>query len=408
MNKVFKKLLFEKRSFTKLVFFSFGDGLLIILSVILAFLVRFEGYIPVRYLLNIQSIIIFSLLITLFIFYLFKLYYFTWSYASAEELIALVKAVFLSFLVLTATFFVLRDQLIFSGFPRSTLFITYFFVFVLCGSLRFAKRAFLQIFPAKEEKEKERTLIVGAGEAGEKILRSISVFPSSPFLPVGFVDDSPAKQGSTIHGLKVFGTIEDIPRTVRTNRIEGLIIAMPSTDSQIVQEAVEKGREAGLRKIKIVPLMEELISGRVSISQLREVEISDLLDRKVVVSGQKSIENFIKNRKILVTGAAGSIGSELCRQIARFRPLSLIILDQDETGIFNIFEELEDSFPKLNKSALIADVRDKEKIGRIFQEFQPDIVFHAAAYKHVPLMEDNPDEAVKNNVFGTKIVAEAS
>ncbi len=408
MNNILKRILFEKRSLAKLAFFSFADGLLIMLSVVLAFVVRFEGYIPARYLLNVQGIIILSLLITLFVFYIFRLYNFTWSYVSVEELIALVKAVFLSFLIITATFFVLRDQMIFSGFPRSTLFITYFFVFVLCGSLRFAKRAFLQIFPSKEQKEKEKTLIVGAGEAGEKILRSISLFPSSPFLPVGFVDDSPAKQGSTIHGLKVFGTIDDIPETVRTNRIEGLIIAMPSADSQMIQKAVEKGREAGLRKIKIVPFIEELTSGRVSISQLREVEISDLLDREVVVSEQKSIENFIKDKTVLVTGAAGSIGSELCRQIARFKPSRLIILDQDETGIFNISEELEDSFPKLNKSPLIADIRDEEKIERIFKEFHPDIVFHAAAYKHVPLMEENPDEAVKNNVFGTKILTESA
>ncbi|MBL7142508.1 MAG: polysaccharide biosynthesis protein [Candidatus Pacebacteria bacterium] len=408
MNSVFKKILFEKRPFAKLAFFSVADGLLIMLSVILAFLVRFEGYIPARYLLNVEGIIILSLLITLLIFYFLKLYYFTWSYVSAEELIALVKGVFLSFLVLTATFFVLRDQPIFSGFPRSTLFITYFFVFVLCGGLRFGKRAFLQLFPSKKQGEKKRTLIVGAGDAGEQLLRSIAVFSSSPYLPVGFVDDRPAKLGASIHGLKVFGAIKDIPKIVRENKIEGLIIAIPSAGSQIIQEAVEKGREAGLRKIKIVPPIEELISGRVSIGQLREVEISDLLDREVVVSEQKSIENFIKDKTILVTGAAGSIGSELCRQIARFKPLSLIILDQDETGIFNIAEELEDSFFKLNKSFLIADVRDKEKIERIFKEFHPNIVFHAAAYKHVPLMEENPDEAVKNNVFGTKIVAETS
>ena len=408
MNKVFKKLLFEKRPFAKLAFFSFADGLLIMLSVVLAFLVRFEGFIPVRYFLNIEGIIVLSLLIILLIFYFFKLYNFTWSYVSAEELIALVKAVFLSFLILTATFFVLKDQMIFSGFPRSTLFITYFFIFMLCGGLRFAKRVFLQIFPSKKQKEKERTLIVGAGDAGEQLLRSILAFSSSPFLPVGFVDDSPAKQGGSIHGLKVFGAIKDIPKVVRENKIESLIVAMPSVDSQIIQEAVEKGREAGLRKIKIVPAIEELISGRVSIGQLREVEINDLLDREVVVSEQKSIENFIKNKKILVTGAAGSIGSELCRQIARFKPLSLILLDQDETGIFNISEELEDSFPRLNRSSLIADIRDKEKIERIFRDFKPDIVFHAAAYKHVPLMENNPDEAVKNNVFGTKILAESA
>jgi len=406
MSNVLKRILFEKRPFARLAFFSLADGLLIVLSVILAFVVRFESFVPERYFLNVQGIMVLSLIITISIFYLFKLYNFTWSYVSAEEMIALVKAVFLSFLILTATFFVLRDQVVFSGFPRSTLFITYFFIFVFCGGLRFAKRAFLQIFPAKDKKDKEKTLIVGAGEAGEKILRSISIFPASPFLPIGFIDDSPAKQGSMMHGLKIFGTIEDIPKVVKENKIEGLVIAMPSADSQTIQLAVEKGREAGLRKIRIVPPIEELISGKVSIGQLRDVEINDLLDREIVIVGQKSIENFIKDKIVLVTGAAGSIGSELCRQTARFKPKSLIALDQDETGIFNISEDLEDSFPKLDKHSLIADIRDEQKISRIFQELQPDIVFHAAAYKHVPLMEESPDEAVKNNVFGTKILAE--
>jgi FlaA1/EpsC-like NDP-sugar epimerase len=400
-----KNFIAEKRKQVRLIFFALADALLIISSVFLAFFVRFEGQIPSYYLLNIKGIIFLSLLITIPIFYFLKLYYFTWLYVSAEELISLMKGVALSFLILTASFFVLKDHAIFSGFPRSTLFITYFFIFILCGGLRFAKRIYLQIFPYGRRREKERTLIVGAGDAGEQILRSILAFSSNPYLPLGFVDDNPAKQGIMIHGLKVLGKIKDIPKIYKENKIEDLIIALPSVDSRVIQEAVEKGREAGLRKIKIIPPIDQVLAGRITIGQLREVEMEDLLGRQSVSLDRKSIDNFLQDKIVLVTGAAGSIGSELCRQIAKFRVAALLLLDQDETGIFNISEELEDKFPKIKRISLVADILDEEKMERIFKEFRPQIIFHAAAYKHVPLMEDNPDAAVKNNVFGTKNTA---
>ncbi len=396
----------EKRSLVRIIFFLVLDAVLIYLSVYLAFIVRFEGEIPSRYFLNIEGIILLAWLITLPIFYFSKLYYFDWNYVSTEELVSLMKAVSLSFLILTASFIVLRDHPVFTGFPRSTLFISYFFVFVLSGGARFAKRIYLQTFPGKQMQEKERTLIVGAGDAGEQILRSILNSKFSPYLPVGFVDDNPAKKGVLIHGLKVLGKINEIPRLVKRERAESLIIALPSAGSRPIKEAVEKGREAGLKKIKVVPAVAELINGQVGIGNLREVEVNDLLGREPVTLDQKLIENFIIDKVILITGGAGSIGSELCRQIAKFKPSALLVLDQDETGIFNITEELKDKFPKLKIISLIADIRDKTKMEKVFEDFSPNVVFHAAAYKHVPLMEEHPDEAVKNNVLGTKTVAD--
>jgi len=408
MKKFIQKILAEKRPILRLGFFLLFDVIFIILSVYLAFIVRFEGQIPSQYFLNIWGIILLVLIITIPIFYFSKLYYFDWDYVSAEELISLIKATSLSFLLLTASFFVLRDYPIFTGFPRSTLFISYFFIFIFCGGTRFTKRIYLQIFSGKGREKKERTLIVGAGDTGEQILRSILSSKYSPYFPIGFVDDNPTKQGILIHGLRVLGRIKDIPKIVKENKIEGLIIAIPSVGSQIIQEAVERGREAGLRKIKIVPPIDEVINGKITIGQLRLVEMEDLLGRELVSLDQKLIENFIQNKIVLVTGAAGSIGSELSRQIAKFKPLSLILLDQDETGIFNISEELEDKFPKLKIAPEICDIRDGEKINQIFNKYRPNVIFHAAAYKHVPLMEGHPDEAVKNNIFGTKIVAEAA
>ncbi|MDI6603074.1 MAG: nucleoside-diphosphate sugar epimerase/dehydratase [Patescibacteria group bacterium] len=398
----------EKKTLMKLVFFVLADAILISLSVLLAFFVRFEGQIPERYALNILGIILLSLVITIPVFYFLKLYHFSWAYVSTQELIALFKGTLLSFLLLTAVFFVLRDHPIFTGFPRATLFISYFFIFFLGGGIRFAKRIYLQIFPKREKEEKERILIVGAGDAGEQILRSILSSKISPYLPVGFIDDNPVKQGALIHGVKVLGKISDIPRLVQEKKIEGLIVALPSASSRTIREAVEMGRTAKLKKIKIIPSLGEIIDGQVTVGNLREVQIQDLLGREPVFLDQKTIENFIRDKRILITGAAGSIGSELSRQVAKFKPSHLIILDQDETGIFNICEELKDKFPKLKLSLIIADILDEEKIEQVFSQILPQIVFHAAAYKHVPLMEENPDTAVKNNIFGTKVVAKAS
>ncbi len=399
---------FKKTAKTRAIFFVTADAFLIALSAWLAFIIRFEGAVPEKYFLNIIAIIFLAWLITIPVFYFFRLYHFTWAYVSTEELASLIKGIIFSFLILTGIFFVLQNQLIFSGFPRSTLFISYSLIFFLCGGLRLAKRIYLELFPEKKTGKKEKTLIVGAGDGGEQILRSILASRNSPYLPVGFVDDSPAKQGNIIHGVKVLGKISDIPQIAKKEGVEGLIVAFASAGSRAIRGAVEKGRKAGLRKIKIVPPLDELIDGRISLANLKDIEMEDLLGRDPVALEPKLIEDFVGGKKILVTGAAGSIGSELCRQIAKFQPAKLFLLDQDETGIFNISEELKEKFPKLNSFSLIADIGDKLKIEKIFEEFRPDIVFHAAAYKHVPLMENNPDEAVKNNIFGTKIVAEAA
>lgn len=407
MKKNLQNIFIKKESFLKLTFFLIADAILISLSAYLAFIVRFEGQIPNQYSLNILGVILLSLIITIPIFYFSKLYYFTWSYVSTDELISLIKATGLSFLILTASFFILREHPIFTGFPRSTLFISYFFIFIFCGGLRFSKRIYLQIF-SKGKEEKERTLIIGAGDAGEQILRSILASKSRFFSPIGFVDDNPAKQGIFIHGLKVLGKIEDIPKIVKNNQVKGMIIAMPSAGALFIKKAVEKGREAGLRKIKIIPLFTEIIDGQVSVSNLKDLQVEDLLLREPVLLDFTLIENFIKNKKILITGAAGSIGSELCQQVANFKPSLLVMLDQDETGIFNISEEIKRKFPNLKFSPVISDIQDKDTIDYIFNKFQPEVVFHAAAYKHVPLMEIYPTEAVKNNIFGTKTLADAA
>jgi len=402
------RLSIQKTAKTRLLFFLVIDIVLIVLSVFLAFLLRFEGEIPSWYWQEqiLQTQILLTLIFCLPIFYFFRLYSFSWRYVSANELISLLKALILSFIFLSVSLFVLKS---FKGFPRSTLFISYFLIFIFCGGIRLSKRIYLELLKRrKTEKEKERALIVGAGDAGEQILRSILASKNSSYLPIGFVDDDSAKQGLTIHGLKVLGKIDDIAGIVRAYGVQEMIIALPSVGVKAIRKAVELGREAGLKKIKIVPPIGEIIDGGVSLRNIREIQVEDLLGREPVKLNTEAIGSFIKDKSVLITGAAGSIGSELSRQIAKFKPSLILLLDQDETGIFNISEELKDKFPHLRIKALICDIRDKGKVNQVFENFRPKIVFHAAAYKHVPLMERDSDEAVKNNIFGTNIIAEAS
>ncbi len=404
-EKIPRYILNKRRFF----FFLFWDFVFVCLSVWLAFLLRFEGNIPFRYFEK-GSIFFFAgvaVLATIVVFYFTRLYSFTWAYVSATELISLFKGTLLSFLVVAIAFLIFRDSEVFEGFPRSTLFISYFLIFIFTGAIRFAKRVYLELFRKKRGK-RENTLIVGAGEAGEQILRGINFSRTTPYSPVGFVDDNPSKRGVSIHGLKVLGKIDNIPEIIKEKGVENMIIALPSAGSEAVKKAVSLARKAKLRKVKIVPPIHEVIEGGVSLKNLREIQTEDLLGRDSVSLDTKAIENFIKNKKVLITGAAGSIGSELSRQVLKFSPSEVSLLDQDETGIFNISEEVKGYFPNIKINSLIRDIRDKERIKNVFSYFKPDIVFHAAAYKHVPLMEENPQEAVKNNIFGTNNVAEAA
>ena len=399
-------LSFKKTAKTRILFFLLADIFLIILSVFLAFLLRFDGSIPAQYFENgtFLGTIVLVLAFSLPIFYFSHLYSFSWAYVSTNELVSLLKAIIISFSFTGATLLIFRDHLVFQGFPRSTLLVSYILIFLFCGGIRLSKRLYLQLFQKEAGKEKKRTLIVGAGDAGEQILRSILRTRNTLYLPVGFVDDNLAKQGIIIHGLKVLGKINHIPGVVKKYGVQELIVALPSAGPKAIKDAVEMGRKAELKEIKIIPSMGEIISGEASIRDLRKIQAEDLLGREPVLLDVKSIEDFISDKIVLVTGAAGSIGSELSRQVAKFKPSLLLLLDQDETGIFNISNELRSKFFQLKIKSLIADIRDEEKINQIFAESPPDIVFHAAAYKHVPLMERHPDEAIKNNIFGTRVV----
>lgn len=401
--------MFKKTHRKRVIFFLSLDGILISLSMWVAFLLRFEGKIPPLYLENLWIFVLLSLFVKIFLLYFQGLYKVSWSYIGTEEVLSLVKALGYGFLILASGFFLLRTHFPFSKFPRSILFIDFFLSLVFVGSFRTVKRIYCQVIkhpPSRKRRGGERTLIVGAGVTGEQVVRNM-LREGGPYYPVGFVDDDPMKAGITIHQVKVLGKCKDIPTLAKHHDIKTLLIAMPSASSKVIREIVRLGREAKILHIRIIPSLNELIRGEISLSDIREVKLEDLLTRKQVEIKIDLIKHYLKEKVVLVTGAGGSIGSELSRQILKFSPRRLILLDQDETSIFKLERELSEIFGG-KILTIVGDIKDKNKIERVFSLTSPQVVFHAAAYKHVPVMEKHPDEAVKNNIMGTRIVGEVA
>jgi len=409
-----KNKLPTKTSLKRTIFFLLGDIILIALSCYLGFLLRFDGAIDPRYFLMIKGFITIAVLLTIFFFILERLYSISWSFVSVRELLRIIRAIIASFASIGAMLFVLKDYSIFQGFPRSIIFISGFLALLLTGGFRFSKRIYLHGFKKANRNGKNNKisanpiLMIGASDAGEQIARHIISSSDTSYSLIGFIDDNPTKQGLLIHGIKVMGKIKNIPEIVKKYEVKEIIIAMPAVSKKIIKQTVNLSRQAGVQKIKILPSTKEILAEKVSLNHLREISIEDLLGRESVKIDTQSIQNYITGKIVLITGAAGSIGSILCEQVLKFEPKQLITLDQSETGTFHLQRNLNKLFPNIPKSFILADICDKNKINQIFEKLKPNVVFHAAAYKHVPVMEDNPEEAVKNNIFGTLTVGQAA
>ncbi len=387
----------------KKILFLILDLLLLVFIAWFSFLLRFEWLIPPKHLIHLRQFIILSLLLSLPLFYWQKLYQFSWAYVSIADLYRITIAVTFSTFIIGSLVLLFRESL-FLGFPRSVILINYFFTLLGVSGLRIGKRVFAEIFK-KPTKGNHRVLIVGAGEAGVELARSLA---QTPYNLVGFIDDNPAKQKTLIHGYPILGKREETPTIVKDFSVEEVIIAFPSLPSKIIKETVEICRQARIPKIKILPSIREIMDGKITLAKIREVSIEDLLFREEVSIDKGLIKNFLYGKKVLVTGAAGSIGSYLCREITNFYPEKLIAFDQNETGIFRLENSLKKEFPEIPQVFEIGDITNSEKVNFLLEKHKPDIIFHAAAYKHVPLMEAQPEEAVKNNIFGTLAVAEAA
>ncbi|OIJ11257.1 hypothetical protein BKP37_16575 [Anaerobacillus alkalilacustris] len=336
-----------------------------------------------------------------FLAYRFKIYNRVWQYASIGELSAIFKVVTLSLLV-TALFqlFILQDVFI------RTLMITWMIHILLIGGSRFSWRLYRDTY-IKRRNDQKPTLIIGAGAAGTMVARQLLQNHDAELCPVAFIDDDPLKQRLEVLGIPVLGTVDDIETVVKENSIENIIIAIPSLTKKELNEIFQECSKTNART-KILPMLEDLMVGKVSVNSFRDVEVEDLLGREPVELDTDKIGKKLTGKTILVTGAGGSIGSEVCRQVCKFNPETIILLGHGENSIYAIELELKKQYPDINVETEIADVQDREKMFSIMKKYTPHVVYHAAAHKHVPLMERNPEEAVKNNVIGTKNTAEAA
>lgn len=380
------------------------DLILIALALSSAFLIRFDFSIPSVELGLLKDSLMVVLVVKPLVFITIGFYNSLWRYASLQDGIEIFKGVTFSSILAVAAIFFLRQ---FAPLPRSIFVLDWIMLFAMITASRLIWRIYRESYVIGKSSDGPRTLIIGAGEAGSLLLKEIRRHPHTSYNVVGFVDDSPEKRGMKLHAVPVLGMTKELGSLIRLNEIEDVIIAMPSAGSKVIRAIVDSCKQANVT-FKTLPSIGELIDGRLSISQIKNVEIEDLLGRDPVMLDKDMICGYLTGRQVLVTGAAGSIGSEICRQIARFSPSKLILLEQAETPLYEIEMELAGSFPGLKILPLICDVRDREKVDEAFDEFRPDVVFHAAAYKHVPMMEYNPAQAVLNNIFGSKNVADAA
>ncbi|WP_036203190.1 polysaccharide biosynthesis protein [Ureibacillus sinduriensis] len=334
----------------------------------------------------------------------FHLYDRIWSVASVRELLTIFYSVTISITSASSVQFIVNGDI----YVRLML-ITWLVHIVLIGGSRFILRIAHDRTTIKAVGESKSVLIVGAGQAGTMLARSINNSSNREYSAVGFVDDDPTKQQLTLMNLKVLGTTEDIPRLVEEKNIDEIILAIPSLGKFAIQHIYEKCSKTKAI-VKIMPKVEDVLTCKVSVKDMHDVRIEDLLGREEVKLDMFSISNKLTDKVILVTGAGGSIGSEICRQVMKFSPKQLLLLGHGENSIYSIHLELMENYQETSTQfiPIIADIRDRNRIFEIVKSYRPDVIYHAAAHKHVPLMEYNPWEAVKNNVFGTKNVADAA
>ncbi len=381
-----------------------SDSLLIFLALCLAFLLRFDFTIPSQQLELFFECLLVVMIVKPLVFIVTGFYNSLWRYASVQDAVEILKGVTLSSVLAVAAVFFLRQ---FTPIPRSIFVLDWILLFALLAASRLVWRFWRETYVISRSGEGPRTLIIGAGEAGSLLFKEISRQPHSAYNVCGFVDDDPDKKGMKLHGIPVLGAIKQLKSLIIANEIEDVIIAMPSADGKTIRQIMDLCKNANVT-FKTLPSIGELIDGTLTVSQIKNVEIEDLLGREPVVLDRDLIGGYLTGKRVLVTGAGGSIGSEICRQVALFGPVKLILLDQAETPLYEIEKELLAKFPAVRILPLMADVRDRDKIMLEFEEYAPEVVFHAAAYKHVPMMEYNPAQAVMNNIFGSINIADAA
>jgi FlaA1/EpsC-like NDP-sugar epimerase len=374
---------------------------LIVIANYVAFWLRFDGNIPTLQWSNFVGMLPWLVAIRMATFMPFRLFQGLWRYTGLSDLLNILSAVSVSSLVFVA---IVRFGFVIHTYPRSVFVIDALVLLFSLSAVRLVRRVHRDF---QWRTRGRRVLIVGAGDAGEMIVRDMKNNPFYYYQPVGFLDDDPAKIGRRIHGVRVLGSRAAIEQIISTHHPDEVIIAMPTVEPSVLRQVV-RSLEHHKLPIKILPNLSDVLTGKVAVNQIRTLSAEDLLARPPVALPTDHVRALIAGKRVLVTGAGGSIGSELCRQIASFGPARLVMLDQYENGLFAVDGEIRQRWPGVPIEVVVASVTDAERIDGVMKRFVPEIVFHAAAHKHVPLMEANRCEAVKNNVYGTRVVAEAA
>ena len=401
-NKERKKSKFNYALLYRRTFLVIYDIISVVTAGFLALVLRYEfslNAIPGEFLLPVRNSMIINILLTLAVFYIFRMYHSLWAFAGETEMQNLTVACFVSSLLNAGVLYLFKVGS--QPVPNSYYFFYFFLLLMLIFTSRFSYR-FLRSKKHKQQNKNNSTsvMIIGAGEAGNTMIKEILSSNYSTMVIRCIIDDDKSKWGQFIQGIKVVGGRDKIIESVDLYGIDEIFLTMPSASRTTIREILEICKETNC-KLRSLPGLYQLANGEVNVSKLRDVEVEDLLGREPIRVDLDSILGYVQNKVVLVTGGGGSIGSELCRQIATHKPSKLIILDIYENNAYDLQQELKERFPELNLVVLIGSVRNTNRINAVFEMHKPDIVYHAAAHKHVPLMEESPNEAVKNNVFGT-------
>ncbi len=391
-----------------------GDVFLSLVSVLASYIIRLEliAIFP-TYQVSLLWMLGVVVIVKPLVYYFFGIYRRIWRYASIRELVLILSAVTTASIIVSGIMIALFAGGVFIGFPRSVLVIDWLLSMSFVGGLRFIFRILAENQSSaangakSRERRKRNVLVIGAGDAGAMVVRELQKNPQLNMKPIGFMDDDPSKQNSQIHGVPVLASLSQIDRVLEEKPVDEVIIAIPSAGGSVLRHVIEVCRQRGVA-FRTMPGLYELLGGAVSVSRLREVDIADLLRREPVHMDSTDLGNVLEGKTVLVTGGGGSIGRELCRQIAQSHPARLLMLGHGENSIFEALLDLREAFPTLEIDPLIADVRDFLRLNSLFETWQPDVVFHAAAHKHVPLMESNIEEAITNNIQGTRNVVNAA
>lgn len=399
------------------------DIIFINISLLIAYWLRFDGNfdnIPGQYSANVLFLAVLATLVKITCFVGFRLYSSLWKYAGVFELFSVVAAVFVGNIIMESLVLITYTSipkdisryaflLEKASAPRSIFLITFMIDVFLIGGVRLAYRTARRLVRGEmvRMKKSKKVLIIGGGDAGAIVVKELKLHPDMASIPVAIIDDNIEKLGKKLNGVPIVGTRKDIPRVVAKKGIDEIIIAIPSAERKSMNDIFNICSETGC-KVKTLPSVTELIDESVVVQKIRDVNIEDLLGRDPIRLNCQEISTYIEGHVVLVTGGGGSIGSELCRQIADFQPRQLIILDNYENNLYDIQNELLFKYNDINLVSVVANIREKQRLESVFRKYKPDIVFHAAAHKHVPLMEANPAEAIKNNVFGSLNVAECA